>query len=480
MTTKTRLNSALFLAVCFFAVVSVPIAHGELSKGTLDAGALTCTGAPGDCGYAVLAYRERSQLHDETNNVPYSSLRQCSAIVPEATLGTRFLSSRIRWEMRSHVRRARDIQALSLGSFITPVGLSGERLDLPQSRRPSWAYYGTWDISESAIILPDTKRKSVFHYSLGTNIAREVTASNLANGNAFQLGKIALSLGTSYVVENGDGHLLWLDANFTIKKEINLIGKTTAQNNKIGSVFDWVEAGNEIAILGDIETNGKWVSGISIVPKTAGAYVNLVATMDTHSKSRNYTRLSYPVLAAAGNKIYILLAEGTPGIYEVTGKGLRRISCFPIGFNVFPEIGNVITEKTIAAIHSRLRNTSMPVALYGFGEKLFLLLHRPSTPGHIWSLVQIDPVAEKLIAEKILPTSAADIVLIPGRSRWAIVQKDPVLGLGDQPVHSIVFFSLKPELLAKAVRRPTAPAIFRVADQAPLPYWANIAHIHHF
>ncbi|HEY4564798.1 MAG TPA: hypothetical protein VIJ36_17575, partial [Thermoanaerobaculia bacterium] len=52
---------------------------------------------------------------------------------------------------------------------------------------------------------------------------------------------------------------------------------------------------------------------------------------------------------------------------------------------------------------------------------------RPASDGKaIWELHRIDPVKDVVSGTVILPTSASELVLAPGKESWAILEKGPL------------------------------------------------------
>ena len=79
---------------------------------------------------------------------------------------------------------------------------------------------------------------------------------------------------------------------------------------------------------------------------------------------------------------------------------------------------------------------------------LLVLAHRPSTPQGIeWLVYPIDPVADQLGQPISLPTTATDIVFVPGKERWAVLEKSKFRQTGLQPLARLLVF---PNPIAKS------------------------------
>jgi hypothetical protein len=200
-------------------------------------------------------------------------------------------------------------------------------------------------------------------------------------------------------------------------------------------------SGGKILAFGDRIRGEEWTGALMEFKMDRPDQFKTVHSFSLESTSRNYARLGFPMLASAGGKNYALLIEGSPSIFEVHS-GTRRLDLknYPEGFNSFPSIEQKINETTVANVYKGLENAQMPVALYGKGDFLYLLLRRPSAKAGetTWLLAKIDPRKEEVFGPVKLPTNGRHILLSPGNKEWAIIEKDRVEGLGKQNVTEII------------------------------------------
>jgi hypothetical protein len=102
-----------------------------------------------------------------------------------------------------------------------------------------------------------------------------------------------------------------------------------------------------------------------------------------------------------------------------------------------------VDATSVASRHAALRNAAVADGLFCADDRLLLLLaHKPSPRGGLqWLVFPIDPSQDAIGKPIELPTTAAEIVFVPGQKRWAVLEKGAMKYVGVQPLTRIISFS---------------------------------------
>jgi hypothetical protein len=85
----------------------------------------------------------------------------------------------------------------------------------------------------------------------------------------------------------------------------------------------------------------------------------------------------------------------------------------------------------------QIEGSSLPVGLYAWNDRLYVLSRQPGQGGTEWSLSEIDPGSETMVTAR-LATSAPHLTVVPGPRQWAVLEKAAPIRLGNQPMLSLL------------------------------------------
>lgn len=398
--------------------------------GSLSAGSLDCSGAPRTTCEGMILGKLDGSTSALGMTCKSESVDSLAVHGQRIFLGLGQSSSNL---MKVNSDRSVRLASLKNAFWEEPTTFS-------MTNGPSWVYSGIWDKEEKSILLVDTSTKSIFHISIAGKLVRQVITSRLGAEGRFE--PALLQVGSSgYVVEDGEGHLMWLDEDYAVQHQAFLANTQDRDGNLAGGIWTWVDLGREIIAFGDKGKNPNstegWSTAILRFRSEKPTDFETVHDLDLKSKTGLFSRLGFPILASAGGKAYILLVEGAPGIYEI-GSGIRRLRAFPLGYEGFPDLVE-FDRKTAPLMYKKIEQSQSVAGIYGRGDFLYILTRRPDAFGEgiIWFLSKVDPVKEEVVSAVPLPTSSANLVLIPGKSYWALVEKGRVESLGNQKIDSI-------------------------------------------
>jgi hypothetical protein len=450
-----KLGYSMQVLVGFFFAIQ---AHGGIS-GSLDAGTGICGGAPVDCErWAISAELGK----DDTKLLLLSNSPDSSCSVRAGYEWTPMLAS-------FEVKKAQ----LHAGNSVGRMNVNAE---------PKWLNYGIWSLDGSSILAADGPRKSIFHFSLDAESISQISISDSKSGQQAQPARLQV-LGDKYIVE-ADGSMVVFDRSYALLKRVAVFGKGSKDRGFIRSFVAWVPLDTgEIIGFGDISsesvgTGGRWFAAIFRFSLDKPESFTIIHSMELENNSRQLARF-FPILARAGSKAYMLIAEGELAIYEV-GTALRRLSAFPRDYQTFFNVPFKILVPEIPGLYRLLEQSQAVTGLYGRGDHLFLLARRPgatNSDGIDWRIFKIDPVHDKIVDEIPLDSREPHLFLVPGDKAWAIVEKGRVEKAWEQNVTSIVQIPsaqiessglvLHKVAVADEQNRPDAPSEFAVRAQGP-------------
>lgn len=238
-----------------------------------------------------------------------------------------------------------------------------------------------------------------------------------------------------FVVRNEFYYWVWLDFDF---KPLRVEGPAGAE--RIAMLDEVLLGDDQIAGFGSVKKTGRpWLAGLLQVRLRPLRAVELVEELSLASAEGSFHKSLFPTVAAAGSVAYILRLASPPFIQRIAPH--KRLRSFPGGFDNLPTLPPLSGPAAVPSVEKALSQATMPIALYGAGRFLFLLTRQPTQQGTTWKLHKIDPEKDRLLGSTTLPTTAFELVLAPGPEKWAILEKDPSDGVGNQKVSNLLLVS---------------------------------------
>jgi len=228
---------------------------------------------------------------------------------------------------------------------------------------------------------------------------------------------------------------VWVDQKFSPLRSLSTSGPDGRPFVQLVDESLW---GQELAGFGSYRgADRKWQGALLRVSLKPLEVRQVVEEISFTGKGGNFYGTLLPVVAHAGGQAYFLRFAEPPYLLRANPK--TRLKAFPQGFDRLAALPESRGPQSTAARQQALQKATLPVSLYGAGSLLYLLTRRPGDHGTVWQLHQIDPQRDRLIRSLTLPSSASDLVLAPGSSNWAILEKGPVQPNGDQPAANLLF-----------------------------------------
>jgi hypothetical protein len=111
--------------------------------------------------------------------------------------------------------------------------------------------------------------------------------------------------------------------------------------------------------------------------------------------------------------------------------------------------------SSVRGRRAALRNSTVASGLFCGADRLLLLAHKPRAGGgQQWLVYPIDPLRDVMDAPVELPTTADEIVFVPGRKRWAVLEKGLMKYVTVQPLTRMISFPRPGSTITKAKAAP--------------------------
>jgi hypothetical protein len=190
--------------------------------------------------------------------------------------------------------------------------------------------------------------------------------------------------------------------------------------------------------------NGSWVSGLVRLRFSSDNF-EMIKEWPADDPAGVYYRIGQPYLAALGKKGYFLEIGEAVSLYEISEPPQVSLRLISRSESVLPKgirerLSGLQGPRDTVGLYQVIEQQTVPAGLYASDGFLFLLRRVEERSGEAsWSIEKIDPAKGGVVHSTVLPSRAHHLTVIPGASRWALLEKGVVKGAGDQDVASVIF-----------------------------------------
>lgn len=306
---------------------------------------------------------------------------------------------------------------------------------------PLWVSVATWDFAEERLVIADPGSGRVYVYDLKGKNLRQI--ENPGQGSLeFNKPNYAFRVGQRYLIATSPYRWLWFDQDLVAKAVWELDWEEGAgRYSRVESTeFDF--SGTHLyAIAEPMHFDGKWsdrgVFAVSLKDRSVQRLASLSADRDEISF---YNAPPFNLCVCSG-KPWLLRMTSKISIVEARDNG-RQLKSFPAEFQRRPAIPLLVDANSVRSRRAALRNAAVADGLFCMDDRVLLLLaHKPSPRGGLqWLVYPIDPSRDVMAKPIELPTTAGEIVFVPGKKKWAVLEKGPMKYPGVQPLTRIISF----------------------------------------
>lgn len=343
------------------------------------------------------------------------------------------------------------------GDRIAPAPSSTCRR-VPVEPPPRWLASAAWDHDGDELALVDPVDAALLLFDERGRFRRRIEGVK-GQESVFEHPTYLTALDGGFLLFDAPRHLVRLDPSFAPAGSVWLDRATPPERPTPGPFFAWaVTRGSVVYGFAHLETAPKqWQSGWVRMRTDPAVEVSMLRETPAGSPEQGFDlcRAGYPCAAVAGEKGYFLVQVDPPRLDEAAAS-LRPLKAFPAQHRRLPKLPALGGAQGFPRFMKALEQSALAVAVYGRGERVFVLTRKPLGNGEThWELVQIDPRRDEVVGTKVLPTTARHLTIAPGPRSWAIVEKGSVVAAGEQAIESML---LVPTSWIESTTSPLAAA----------------------
>ncbi|MCP4548462.1 MAG: hypothetical protein GY835_18550 [bacterium] len=357
-------------------------------------------------------------------------------------------------------RRAAGILLLCVGllTIVLAAPTHGQQdfriVNFDDKQRPAWTFSASWTLDQEMLIVADLGFNTLRFYDKEGRFLNDIKKLPGIEGDFYP--SAIRTHGDSYLLQNSNDHFLMLDKDFHVISQVRLIGKG---NDKltIGSIFDWTALGNSLLFFGDlkrVDGNNRisWSSAFIRLPLDEPSAFVILESMPYDVPERNNYLLGKPYLTTVGDTGYFLDLRSR-GIYQEDllaekSQARRRINedaRFDALLAQRPELPEKIGPQHARVVFKASGEVTHISGLYELRNSLYMLIRfaNETSKDRKWVLSEIDTQSGMITRSLALPTKASHLLVVPGESLCALIQKGPAVDLGEQEISSMVLIPTK-------------------------------------
>ena len=343
------------------------------------------------------------------------------------------------------------------------------------TRSPLWTGSGAWNGED--LVLVDTIRRRLLPFSEDGRARPEPRGPLQKALTDLYPIRIAAGSDGGLVLQADANRFLVLDRGFATLGNVSTRLLATQDGTTIEKVFDWALAGNDIVGFADVKTpglngneNDRWASGVVRFSTGKASGFEFLENLDVANDiSRKYHRLGNAYIANLGDTAYYLLMGNGIHLWrhqkgKSRGEDLGDLEgSFPL-WKISPPLPSFVNPQDYSEVMETVELSSMPTGLYGWvdpvskRQALYLVSRQRQNGKTQWLMSKLDPRNGRVQGTASIASNANHLFIVPGASRWAVVEKGPALGLQEQEVKGIY------TIPAEKIRKSFQPGRSTVLD----------------
>lgn len=306
---------------------------------------------------------------------------------------------------------------------------------------PIWVNQAVFNRSEEQIVVPDPGTGRIYVYDLNGRILRRIASPGRGNLE-FEKPNLPFLVGDRFLVAASPYRWVWLNAALEPLSGWSLEWDEH-ENPTYASLapYEVAVGGKDLYAIGATQKqDGTWSDwGVFEVPLN-GHTVRQLAPISSDAAERSFYLNPPSNLAACGNSVFLLKMGETVAVEQVAPSN-RAVGNLPLEFRKRPVLP-AFSRESLPLRKVAVRHATAVEGLYCTDEShLLLLAHRPREKGGVqWLIYPIDVKKNQVGAPVDLPTNAAEVVFVPGKKLWAVLEKGEMKRVGIQPLTRIVVF----------------------------------------
>jgi hypothetical protein len=307
------------------------------------------------------------------------------------------------------------------------------------TRRPTWSTSAVWKNDELLVV--DQVFNKVLRYS----------ATGRSLGTMPDSVETSLEAFFPISVRSRDSDLLFqlttrqvaaVDKNY-LPLARNDFHSDVPSTVSARSLWQWEPLGREIISFSDINTGDlrnikDWKAAYLRFSLDDPSNATVLEEFPYDHPVRLYNRVGGPYIAVLGDSAFILRVDDSR-IYQEHHGSLQPTPVVLPEMSSPPDLPAFYNRDDIVPVMAAVENSTMPMGLYAWHDFLYVVERVVNSNASQWKVVTISPSSFEILGTATVPTPASHLLVVPGPSEWAFIEKGPVKGWGDQSIDSIFF-----------------------------------------
>lgn len=308
---------------------------------------------------------------------------------------------------------------------------------------PLWVAQATWDVGEEHLVVADPESGKIYVYNPDGRLDREVVKPG-QGPLEFAKPAYPFVVGDRYLVGSNFYHWIWLDKKFEPVDSLSLEWEDPKLAEYRQLFLYSLDAGaTKFFGIGDVQAHDlNWsLTAMFAVPFAAPGKLEKLGAVEADDEEIAAYH-SYPTkVAACGDQVYLLRMAPTLSL-EKFGASRSTLRSFPEAFRQRANLPPLKGRDSVQERWAAMRMARLADGLFCVEDRwLLVVAHQPMADGGTqWLVYPVDPTADTIAPPIELPTRAAEIVFVPGKRRWAVLEKGPMRQVGVQPLQRLITF----------------------------------------
>ena len=311
----------------------------------------------------------------------------------------------------------------------------------PLDGGPVWVSKAAWDHAEEHVVVADPVAGAIYVFGRDGKTRRRIEDDGSRERLDFSRPNYATRVGDRYLIMASFSGWVWFDRGLVPQEPFDLEWEAGAGAYAEIDASEFAVSDTDVYVIGTPHNaDGQWSEKAIFAISRRDRTAQQIGRLPIEEESRSYYNEPPFNLAACGGKLWLLEMAPQVSIREARDGGLRLRS-FPADLARRPELPVLECAGSVAPRREALRKVSIAEGLFCDGDRLLLLAHKPRVDtGTQWLVYPIDPARDVMGEPFELPSTADEIVFVPGRRRWAVLEKGAMQHIGNQPLTRILSF----------------------------------------
>ena len=309
---------------------------------------------------------------------------------------------------------------------------------------------GAWTSNGTELLLLDNFEQVVLRYDSAGRSKGPILTSLAKHVQGGRPRSITTIDGQSFYMQTDANRFALVDDRYSYRP---VVAKKSSSDDLVGKVYIHSLTQEDVVAFADVQSTGglkkTWSPGFIWFPKENPESFRWIHKGVSYNEKLWY-QLALPYVAGLGNTAYILRMTSPYALYQFNpaiNQELEKLSALDPtpasrAQNLLPQLSTLNGPDDFNIIMKEIEHAQdLPVGLYGYGRRLYLLMRTWKGNHTEWSLKVLDPESDRLLGTVKLSVDAEHLSLVPGPSTWAIIRKSHPEGIRRQDVTGITLFN---------------------------------------